>query len=213
MIGARNLCLSAGPKGTFLWGLETLLPNLPPALFCLSCQISLHSLPRRFGPGQVILVSSLLLGKETPVQLSIFKCLFFPAACFPSGSLSSLTLPGLLFPACLSQTLPWVPGRALPWQGALAAPGCLSPSHTATHLLLPLCFSFLFTLCAVWSNKSCHPSPFCLQLPPAVPVQWIYLYCGTGFYIYSLFLKQSSGTMLLMYLKVLQILFDFIWEI
>lgn len=159
-----------------------LLPNLPPALFCLSCQISLRSLPQRFGPGQVILVPPLLLGKQTHVQPSVFEWLFFPAACFPSGSLSShhpsrLALPCLPVPAfgLGSPGCPQLPGRALPWHGHLAAPGCLFPSHPATHLLLPLCFFFLFTLCGVWSNKSCHPSPFCLQLPPAVPGQWIYL--------------------------------------
>lgn len=182
VIGARNLCLSAEPKGAFLWGLETLLPNLPPALFCLSCQISLRSLPQRFGPGQVILVPPLLLGKQTHVQPSVFEWLFFPAACFPSGSLSShhpsrLALPCLPVPAfgLGSPGCPGLPGRALPWHGRLTAPGCLFPSHPGTHLLLPLCFFFLFTLCGVWSNKSCHPSPFCLQLPPAVPGQWIYL--------------------------------------
>lgn len=151
--GARNLCLSAEPKGVFLWGLETLLPNLPPALFCLSCQISLCSLPQRFGPGQVILVPSLLLGKQTHVQPSVFEWLFFPAACFPSGSLSShhpsrLALPCLPVPAFGpgSPGCSRLPGRALPWHGHLTAAGCLLPSHTATHLLLPHCFFFLFTL-------------------------------------------------------------------
>lgn len=140
VIGARNLCLGAEPKGAFLWGLQTLLPDLPPALFCLSCQISLHSLP----PGQVILVPSLLLGKETHVQLSIFKWLFFPAACFPSGSLSSHHPCSLALPSCLWQPLARecrLPGQgsALPWRSH--CPGCLSPSHTE----LTSCFLFVFS--------------------------------------------------------------------
>lgn len=81
--------------------------------------------------------------KETHVQLSIFKWLFFPAACFPSGSLSSHHPSRLRFPACPSL---WPFGCPCCWQGSPLpwrsdSPGCLSPSHTATHLLLLFAFS------------------------------------------------------------------------
>lgn len=132
------------PKGAFLWGLEALLPNLRPALFCLSCQISLHSLPQCFGPGQVILVPSLLLGKESLVQPSIFKWLFFPAACFPSGSLSPSP-----FQAC-SSLLP-VPATGPGSLGCLAGL-CLGMEiwlllDAFPHPTQPLtsCFLFVFS--------------------------------------------------------------------
>lgn len=212
VIGARNLCLSAEPKGAFLWGLETLLPNLPPALFCLSCQISLHSLPQCFGPGQVILVPSLLLGKETHVQPSIFKCLFFPAACFPSGSLSSH------HPSRLCSSLP----------GPAPALGCLAGLSLGTELCLLLdafphptqpltsCFLFVFPSSPLFvefgatslvthllSASSFLPLFQCSGFIYSVGQAFIFIPCG-------LFLKQSSGIVLLMYLKVLQIFFCFI---
>lgn len=183
VIGARNLCLSAEPKGAFLWGLETLLPSLPPALFCLSCQISLRSLPPCFGPGQVILVPPLLLGKQTHVQPSVFEWLFFPAACFPSGSLSShhpsrLALPCLPVPAFGpgSPGCPGLPGRALPWRGRLSAPGCLS------HPTQPLTFCFLFVFSS--SSLSVEFGATSLVTHLLSVSSFLLLFQGSGF-IYS----------------------------
>lgn len=157
----------------FLWRLQTLLPNFFPDLFCLSCQISLRSLPQPFDWIQVILVPSLLLGKETDVQPSIFKWLFFSAAYLFFISVSFFPL---LFQSCSSLTAwPWLlahgnalwlhPGclaEALPSHGCLnSGPRCLFPPEVTTHLSASSLIKFVpssSSLCVVWSNESCQPS-------------------------------------------------------
>lgn len=214
VIGASNLCLSAEPKGAFLWGLQALLPNLPPALFCLSCPIPLHSLPSVQAKPSLFLPCSLA---EKPMfswaSLNGFSSLL---PVFHLGLFIAITLPGLLFPACPSL---WPfgcwQGCPLPWRSD--SPGCLSPSHTS----LTSCFLFAFPSSSLLvefgvaslvthllsvSTFSCCSSAVDLFI---VWDRLLYLIpCG-------LFLKQSSSTMLLMYPKVLQIffLFHFIWEI
>lgn len=131
---------------------------------------------------------------------------FFPSPLQPCSSLLPVAAFGQGVPAaraglCLAMeiSLSWMPLPIPHW----------------THLLLPLRFFFLFTLCGVGSDK-CHPSPFCLQLPPAVQCSGFIYSVGQAFIFIpcGLFLKQSSSTMLLMYPKVLQIfLFHFILEI
>lgn len=164
MIGAKNFCFSSEPKTVFLWRLQTVLSNSFPELSCLSCQISLHSFPQSFGLNQVILVLSLLLGKETGVQMSVTEWLLFSAAYLLSISVSLFPLP---FQSCLS----WTPGQ---WERWVTAPGfgthvqAVSQPRWPLTFLLPLqqiCSFFLFTLCRVWSNEVLSAisflSPFC----------------------------------------------------
>lgn len=97
----------------------------------------------------------------TLVQPSIFNGFSSLLPVFHLGLSLPITLPGFPFPACLGS----------PWH----RPGCSwCLPHPHSHPP-PASSLFSSSLWGAWSNKPCHPSPFCLHLPPAVPVQWIYL--------------------------------------
>lgn len=145
----------------FLWRLQTVLPNSFPDPSCLSCQISLHSPPQPFGLIHVILVLSLLLGKETDVQMSVTEQLLFSAACLLSISVS-------LFPFSFQPCLSWTPGQ---WKRWVAAPR-LVPSPVTTHL--PASSSTNLFLLLLHSVQSLKQWSLVSRLLSAVPMQGIY---------------------------------------
>lgn len=121
----------------------------------------------------------------SPVSLNGFFSLlpiYFPSQSLSSHHPSSLALPCLPVPDFGPTGAPCGCTQAA-WQSAPVTCPALVPdafSHPREPLtfLPPLwsnLFLFLFTLCRVWSNESCQPSPLRLQLFSAVSMQHIYL--------------------------------------
>lgn len=112
---------------------------------------------------------------------------------FHLGLFLPITLPGLLFPPACPSLWPGSPGcPGLPCHGDLTVLDAFPIPHSHSP---PASSLFFLPLHSLWSLEWQALSPISFLSPASscCSVQWIYLYRGTGFCIYSMWIVSNTA--------------------